>query len=166
MTHIYFSTLSPRQNARHFANNTFKNIFLNGNIRFFFTFHWSVYLRVHPTILQHWVRYMFGATCSTIDHTSPASLQFRDICVTASEITSNLTFGSSACSSLRQKELRMQAMAWFRQGASHWPGKSAHTCKYTGNHRQGDTDINTTMSWRLFLVGRQCLPWMPNLSWR
>ena len=31
--HIYVNTLRPRQNGRHFADDTFKRIFLNENVR-------------------------------------------------------------------------------------------------------------------------------------
>ena len=32
-TAVFFNTLRPRQNGRHFADNTFKRIFMNENVR-------------------------------------------------------------------------------------------------------------------------------------
>ena len=51
-----FNTLRPRQNGHRFADDTFKRIFLNGNVRIWLRFHWSLFLRVQLTIFQHWLR--------------------------------------------------------------------------------------------------------------
>ena len=47
--------LSPLgQNGRHFANDIFKCIFINGSVVFRFKFHWSLFLKVQLIISQHW----------------------------------------------------------------------------------------------------------------
>ena len=53
---IKFNTLRPRQHGRHFADDTFKRIFLHENIILRLKFHWSLFLRAQLTIFQHWFR--------------------------------------------------------------------------------------------------------------
>ena len=51
------NSLRPRQNGHLFADDTFKRIFLNENIRistFLVEIHRSLFLRVLLTIFQHW----------------------------------------------------------------------------------------------------------------
>ena len=53
----WVNTLRPRQNGCHFADDTFKCIFLNEKkLEFRCKFHWSLFLRVQLTIFQHWFR--------------------------------------------------------------------------------------------------------------
>ena len=69
----WVSSLRPRKNGRHFADDIFKCIFLNENIwipikismkfvswmkmlEFWLHFHWSLLLRVQLTIFHHWFR--------------------------------------------------------------------------------------------------------------
>ena len=57
--HSYdINTLRPRQNGRHFANDTFKRIFVDENFRILMKFHWSLFLRVQfwLRIFHHWFR--------------------------------------------------------------------------------------------------------------
>ena len=49
-----FNTLGPRQNGHHFADNTFKCIFLNMGPKL--KFHLGLFLRVQLTTVQHWFR--------------------------------------------------------------------------------------------------------------
>ena len=46
-------TLRPRQNGRHFADDTLKPIFLNENIRISIEVLWSLFLKFQLTIFQH-----------------------------------------------------------------------------------------------------------------
>ena len=59
-----FNTLRPRQNGRHFADDTFKSIFMNENdwIKIKIS---SWFPRVQLTIFQHWFRYWLGADQAT-----------------------------------------------------------------------------------------------------
>ena len=50
------NTLRPRQNGRHFADDTSNSIFVNENVSISIEFHWSLFLRVQLTIFQHWFR--------------------------------------------------------------------------------------------------------------
>ena len=50
------NTLSVRQNGRHFADDTFKRIFLMQMLEFRLKFHWSLFLRVQLTIFRDWFR--------------------------------------------------------------------------------------------------------------
>ena len=50
------NTLRPRQNGRHFADDTFKPIFLNENIRISIDISPSLVLSVQLTIIHHWFR--------------------------------------------------------------------------------------------------------------
>ena len=56
ITHPGLLLLRPKQNCCHFGDNIFKFIFLNENVRISLRFHWSLFLRVWLTILQHWFR--------------------------------------------------------------------------------------------------------------
>ena len=58
--HLALNTLRSRQNGRRFADDTFKCIFLNEN-EFRLRFHWTLFLRVQLTIIQHWFRKWLGA---------------------------------------------------------------------------------------------------------
>ena len=49
------NTLRPRQNGRHFADDVFKCIFLNGNLWILILIK-SLFLRVKLSISQHWFR--------------------------------------------------------------------------------------------------------------
>ena len=49
-------TLRPRQNGRHFADDTFKWIFFMKMYGFRLKFHWNLFLRIRLTIFQHWSR--------------------------------------------------------------------------------------------------------------
>ena len=53
---VCFNTLRPRQNGRHFADDILKCIFCMKMYEFRLKFHWSLFLRVQLTILQHWLR--------------------------------------------------------------------------------------------------------------
>ena len=50
------NTLRPRQNGRHFADDTFKCIFLNGNVRIPIINSLKFVPRVRLTIFHHWFR--------------------------------------------------------------------------------------------------------------
>ena len=51
--HKIINTLRQRQNGRHFADDTFKPIFFNENIRILIKkFHWSLFLRFQSTLFQ------------------------------------------------------------------------------------------------------------------
>ena len=50
------NTLRPRQNGRHFPDDTFKCIYLMKIYKLRLQFHWSLFLRVQLTIFQHWFR--------------------------------------------------------------------------------------------------------------
>ena len=54
------NTLRPRQNVRHFTDDTLKRIFLN-EFEFRLKCHWSSFTRVQLAVLQHWFRYWLGA---------------------------------------------------------------------------------------------------------
>ena len=60
-----FNTLRPRQNGRHFADDTFKRIFSKKMSEFRLKFHWGLFLRVQLTISQHCFRYWLGADQAT-----------------------------------------------------------------------------------------------------
>ena len=49
-------TLKPRQNGRRFAYDTFKRFSWMKILEFRLRFHWSLFLRVQLTIIQHWFR--------------------------------------------------------------------------------------------------------------
>ena len=52
-----FNTLKPRQNGCYFADNIFKMHFLEWKrFKFQLKFHKSLFLMVHLTIFQHWLR--------------------------------------------------------------------------------------------------------------
>ena len=53
---IVINTLRPRQNGRHFADDTFKRIFMNEMLEFRLKFHWCLFLRVQLTTFQRWFR--------------------------------------------------------------------------------------------------------------
>ena len=53
---LWVNTLRPRQNGRHFADDTFKRIFFNENVRISINFHWNLFLRFQSTIFHHWFR--------------------------------------------------------------------------------------------------------------
>ena len=55
------NTLRPRQNGRHFADDTFKRIFVNENVRISIKVSLKLFLRVQWTILQHCFRLWLGA---------------------------------------------------------------------------------------------------------
>ena len=44
------------QNGHRFAGDIFRRIFVNDNFVFWLKFHWSLFVSVHLTILQHWFR--------------------------------------------------------------------------------------------------------------
>ena len=50
------NTLRQRQNGRHFADDTFKSIFLNENVIIAIQISLKFVLRVQLTIFQHWFR--------------------------------------------------------------------------------------------------------------
>ena len=52
----WVNTLRPRQNGRHFTDDVFKCIFLNGNLWISIKFQLGLFLRVQFTIFQHWFR--------------------------------------------------------------------------------------------------------------
>ena len=52
----WVNTLWPIQNGSHFADDIFKCISLNENVWIRLKFHWSLFLRVQLTIIQHWFR--------------------------------------------------------------------------------------------------------------
>ena len=53
-TNYLVNTLGPRQNGRHFSDDTFKWIFLNENVGFRLIFHWHMFLGIQLIIFQHW----------------------------------------------------------------------------------------------------------------
>ena len=53
---IWLNTLRPRQNGRHFAEETFKPIFLNENVRISLKISLNLFLRVQLTIFHRWFR--------------------------------------------------------------------------------------------------------------
>ena len=50
------NTLRPGQNGCHFADDTFKRIFVNTNVRIFIEISLNLFLGVQLTIFQHWFR--------------------------------------------------------------------------------------------------------------
>ena len=62
---LFLSTLRPRQNGRHFANNIFKCNFLMKMFEFQLRFQWSLFPRVKLTIFHHWFRWWLGADQAT-----------------------------------------------------------------------------------------------------
>ena len=61
----YVNTLRPRQNGCHFADDTFKRIFVNKNVRIFIEISLNLFLGVQLTIFQHWFRLWLGAVQAT-----------------------------------------------------------------------------------------------------
>ena len=61
----HVSTLRPRQNGRHFADDTFKHIFVMKMLQFRLKFHWSLFIRIQLTIFQHWFSWWLGADQAT-----------------------------------------------------------------------------------------------------
>ena len=59
------NTLRPGQNYCHFADESFKCICLNKNVRILIKYHWSLFLRVQLTISQHWFRQWLGTDKAT-----------------------------------------------------------------------------------------------------
>ena len=53
---LSFDTLRPRQNGRRFADDTFKPIFLNENVKISIKISLKFVLKVQLTIIQHWFR--------------------------------------------------------------------------------------------------------------
>ena len=51
-----FNSLRPRQNGSRFADDIFKCIFLNENVRISIKIHWSLFPRVQLILSQHWFR--------------------------------------------------------------------------------------------------------------
>ena len=51
-----FNSLRPRQNGRRFADDTFKRIFLNENVRISIKISMKLFPRIQLTIIQHWFR--------------------------------------------------------------------------------------------------------------
>ena len=51
-----FNTLRLRQNGRHFADDTFKCIFMNENVWITINISLKFFLNVELTIFQHWFR--------------------------------------------------------------------------------------------------------------
>ena len=51
LTNWIRNTLKPTQKGRFFADDIFKHIFLNENVRILIEFHWSLFLRVQLTIM-------------------------------------------------------------------------------------------------------------------
>ena len=49
------NSMRPRQNGRHFADNTFNRIFVK-ILEFWLNLRWSLFLRVQLTIFLHWFR--------------------------------------------------------------------------------------------------------------
>ena len=52
----HVATLRPRQHGRHFADHTFKRIFLNKKLEFRLKYRWSLFPRAQLTISQYWFR--------------------------------------------------------------------------------------------------------------
>ena len=50
------NALRPRSNGLHFADDTFKCIFLSEKFAFGLKLHWNLFLRFQLTIFQHWLR--------------------------------------------------------------------------------------------------------------
>ena len=73
------NTLRPRQHGRHFADDTFKCIFLNENVWMPIKFHWNLFLRVQLTIFHHWFRYWLGAVQATSHYLNQWWLVYRRI---------------------------------------------------------------------------------------
>ena len=62
---FHLNTLRPGQNGRHFADDMFKCIFWMKMFEFRLKFHWSLFLRVQLTIIQHCFREWLGAAQAT-----------------------------------------------------------------------------------------------------
>ena len=75
------NTLRPKQNGRHFTDDTFKRIFLNEMFEFRLKFHWSLFLRVQLTIFQQWFRWWLGAVQATSHYLNQWWLVYRRIYV-------------------------------------------------------------------------------------
>ena len=54
------SLISPWHNGRQIADDIFKWKFWMKSFVFWFEFHWSLFLRVQLTIIQHWFRWWLG----------------------------------------------------------------------------------------------------------
>ena len=54
--HTCFNHLPPGQNGRQFADDVVRCIYVNEKIVFWLKFYWSLFLKVHLTITQHWFR--------------------------------------------------------------------------------------------------------------
>ena len=83
------NTLRPRQNGRHFADDTCKCIFLNQMLEIRLIFHWSLFLRVEFTILHHWFTLWLGAYQATSHYLNQWWLDYR--CIYASLGLNELT---------------------------------------------------------------------------
>ena len=75
------STLRPRQNGHHFADDTFKHSSWMKILEFQLKFHWSFFLRVQLTIVHHWFRWWLGAGQATSHYLKQWWLDYRRICV-------------------------------------------------------------------------------------
>ena len=87
---LCFNILRPRQNGRHFTDDTFKRIFLYENVKISrLKFQWCLFLRVQLVIFQHWFRKWLGASQATSHDRNQWWLSLlTHICVTRPELTS------------------------------------------------------------------------------
>ena len=64
-SHRSITTLRPKRNGCHFADNIFKCIFLNENVLILFKISLNLFLRIELTISQYWFRLWLGADQAT-----------------------------------------------------------------------------------------------------
>ena len=77
---LWLNSSPPGQNDRHFADNIFKCIFMNGKFIFWFDLHWSLFLSIQLTMSQHWFRYWLGAEQVTGRHLKQWPIKLMHIC--------------------------------------------------------------------------------------
>ena len=75
-----YNTLRPRQDGRHFPDDTFSNAFSwMKTFEFRLKFHWSLFLRVQLTIFRHQSRWWLGAVQATSHYLNQWWLVYRRI---------------------------------------------------------------------------------------
>ena len=76
---LILSTLRPKQNCRHFSDNTFNRIFVIESVGIRWNVYWSLFLSVQLTICQYWFRLWLGADQATSHYLDQWWLDYRRI---------------------------------------------------------------------------------------